>query len=326
MAARLIELDEARRAVLDRVQPLTYERERLADALGRVLAEDVPDAVAAGSDVRRAGEDVGADELVIAAGTSLGPAHLGVLASLGHAEVRCFARPRVSVLTTGDELVAPGRELPPGAIYNSSSYSVPALAREAGANMGMTTTIRDEPRAMAEAIGRSLETSDVIVICGGMSVGAHDHVRATLARLDVSERFWGVALKPGEATWFGVRGRALVFGLPGNPVSAMVTFTLFVAPALRALAGASPDAARTTALLARDVAKQPGLAHALRCRLRASERGWIAEPTGEQGSYVLTSMLDADALAILPSASAGATSGEPVAVELLPGARPGMTG
>ncbi len=411
MAARLIEIDDARRVVLDCVQPLTHERERLAGALGRVLAEDVrsvgpvppfdssamdgfalrfsdvsdaaevrparlsvvgesraghpatralgageaiaistgavlPDGadavvpveatsannghvdvlttVAAGADVRRAGEDIGADEAVLAAGTRLGAAHLGVLASLGRADVRCHVRPRVSVLTTGDELVAPGRELPPGAIYNSSSYSVPALAREAGADVGLTSTVRDEPRATVDALARALETSDVLVVCGGVSVGEHDHVRPALARLGVDERFWGVALKPGKPTWFGVREQTLVFGLPGNPVSAIVTFTLLVAPALRALAGESPAAVRATALLSDDVAKRPGRAHALRCRLRASERGWLAEPTGAQGSHVLTSMLGADALAILPSESAGARAGERVAIELLPGARPGL--
>lgn len=411
MAAPLIEIDDARRAVLDCTHPLTYESERLADALDRVLAEDVhsagpvppfdssamdgfalrcadvrdavegrpatlsvvgesraghpasravgsgeavaistgaivPDgadavvrveltsarnghvdvlaAVPAGNDVRRAGEDIGADELAVAAGTLLSPAHLGVLASLGRAEVRCFMRPRVSVLTTGDELVAPGRELPHGAIYNSNSYSVPALAREAGAHVGLTTTVRDEPRATAEALLRALDTSDVVVICGGVSVGEHDHVRPTLAELGVVKRFWGVALKPGKPTWFGVREQTLVFGLPGNPVSAMVTFALFVAPALRALAGAPAETPRTTALLAHDLAKRPGRAHAVRCRLRASEQGWVAEPTGAQGSHVLTSMLGADALAILPSDSAGASAGERVAIELLPGARPGF--
>jgi molybdopterin molybdotransferase len=288
---------------------------------GRV---DVLTAVASGNDVRLAGEDIGADELVLAAGARLGPAHLGVLASLGRSEVRCFRRPTVSILTTGDELVAPGRELPHGAIYNSSAYSIPALAAEAGGVIGLTTTVRDEVRATADGLTRALDTSDVVVICGGVSVGEHDHVRPTLAQLGAVERFWGVALKPGKPTWFGMRERTLVFGLPGNPVSAMVTFTLFVAPALRALSGASPDAARTTALLTHDVEKRPGRTHAVRCRLRASERGWLAEPTGDQGSHVLTSMLDADALAILPRESTGASAGERVAIELLPGARPGV--
>jgi molybdopterin molybdotransferase len=321
MAGGLIEVDDARCAVLDCARALTYESERLANALGRVLAEEVR-SVDPGNDVRRAGEEIGADEVVVAPGTWLGPAHLGVLASLGRAEVRCFMRPRVSVLTSGDELVAPGRELAHGAIYNSNSYSVPALAREAGAQVGLTTTVRDEPRATAEALLRALDTSDVVVICGGVSDGEHDHVRPTLAELGVVERFWGVALAPGEPTWFGVRDRTLVFGLPGDPVSATVTFTLFVAPALRALAGAPPAFAQTTAVLARDVAKRPGRAHAVRCRLRASADGWAAEPIGEERSHALASMLGADALALLPSDGAGARAGERVAIELLPGARP----
>lgn len=321
MTGGLIGVDDARCAVLDCARALTYESERLADALGRVLAEEVR-SIDPGSDAQRAGEEIGVDEVVVARGTRLDPVHLGALASLGRAEVRCFMRPRTSVLTSGDELVAPGRELSHGARYNANSYSVPALAREAGAQVGLTTAVRDEPRATAEALLRALDTSDVVVICGGASVGEQDHVRPTLAELGVVERFWGVALEPGEPTWFGVRDRTLVFGLPGDPVSAIVTFALFVAPALRALAGASPALARTTALLARDIAKRPGRTHAVRCRLRASDEGWVAEPTGEERPDALASMLGADALALLPSDSGDARVGERVAIEPLPGARP----
>jgi molybdopterin molybdotransferase len=157
------------------------------------------------------------------------------------------------------------------------------------------------------------------VISGGVSVGPHDHVRPTLAALGAEEVFWGVALRPGKPTWFGVApSGCLVFGLPGNPVSAMVTFLLFVRPAIRAMLGASPTQADSaTAVLDSDYPKQPGRAHVVRCRLELRDDGWHATPTKDQGSHVLTSMLGADALAMIPTTSGTVRSGERVKIELL---------
>jgi molybdopterin molybdotransferase len=411
MGAAPIELDDARRIVLEYAAPLASERVALDETLGRVLAEQVrsvgplppfdssamdgfalrfadvrgatlrtpvtlqvvaesraghpsdralaageavaistgailpagADAVVAvertnasnghvevlaavphGNDVRRAGEDIGAQRPVLAAGSRVCPAELGVLASLGRAQLDCFERARVALLSTGDELVDLGGELPHGAIYDSNSHALAALAEQAGALVLSREHVRDEAAATSAAIARALRGADVVVICGGVSVGAHDHVKASLAELGVQEHFWRIALKPGKPTWFGTSGRTLVFGLPGNPVSAIVTFTLLVAPALRALSGDSPDAPRTEAAIACDYEKPAGRAHALRCRLRLTESGWRAEPTGAQGSHVLTSMLGADALALIPSQSVGVGGGERVTVELLAGARPGF--
>jgi molybdopterin molybdotransferase len=184
--------------------------------------------------------------------------------------------------------------------------------------------VPDDAELTRRAIERALGAADVVVLCGGVSVGVHDHVRASLAALGVTEHFWGVALKPGKPTWFGSRGDTLVFGLPGNPVSAMVTFVLFTAPALSALSGRSAGLRRSMATLSSDYAKTPGRAHAVRCRLQLSEHGWNAEPTGAQGSHILTSMLDADALAIIPAAKASVGAGERVEFTLLPDAWPGM--
>lgn len=294
----------------DAVVPV--ERASHLDGLVHVFGGLEPEA-----NIRRAGEDTRAGETALPAGVTLGPAELGVLASVGCSAPLCVARPRVVILVTGDELVEPGEPLRPGAIYNSNAHSIAALVREAGGSVAGTASVRDDPLGTRAAIDSALEGADVLVICGGVSVGEHDHVKSSLAELEVRERFWGIALKPGKPTWFGNHGRTLVFGLPGNPVSAMVTFTLLAAPALRALGGAPANSRRMSATITRDYDKQPGRAHAVRCRLSLGEAGWMAEPTGPQGSHILTSMLGADALAMIPSESGPVSAGEQVEVELL---------
>jgi molybdopterin molybdotransferase len=280
-----------------------------------------------GRDIRRAGEDIAAGEVVIDAGTEIGPAEAGVLVSVGRAEVACARRPRVSLLTTGDELQEPGAPLRPGAIRNSNAHSLAALVERAGALTETVEIVPDDRAASEAALDRAL-AADVAVISGGVSVGPHDHVRPALAGLGADEAFWGVALRPGKPTWFGTvappkrrrsrdSDRRLVFGLPGNPVSAMVTFLLFVRPAIRAMLGTAGAARRATAVLDQDYEKQPGRAHLVRCRLELRDDGWHARPTKDQGSHVLTSMLGADALAIIPTASGTVTAGERVEIELL---------
>jgi molybdopterin molybdotransferase len=154
-------------------------------------------------------------------------------------------------------------------------------------------------------------------VSGGVSVGPHDHVKPALAALGVEERFWGVALKPGKPTWFGARGERLVFGLPGNPVSAMVTFHLFARPALRALAGAEPADTRARAVLDRPWKRARNRDEVLRCRLSARDDGWHVEPTKAQGSHVLTSMLDADAFALIEAGEGEVPAGARVDIELV---------
>ncbi len=193
---------------------------------------------------------------------------------------------------------------------------MPPLARLAGGEVVSVAWTPDEPAATRNVLSAALE-ADVTVVCGGVSVGEHDHVKAALAELGVAEVFWRVALKPGGPTLFGTRGDTLVFGLPGNPVSVMVTFLLFARPALIAMAGGAPVERRTMARLGTDYAKSTDRAHAARCRLELDEHGWVAWPLAHQGSHVLTSMLAADCLALIPTESAGMAAGETVEVELL---------
>ena len=289
------------------------EEVEVRDGTIRVAAPVPP-----GRDVRRAGEDVGAGEAVLRRGTVLGASELGVLASVGRPLVSCSRPPRVGVLTTGDELVGPGNDLLPGKIRDANAHSVPALARTAGASVTVDHT-SDDAVATRDAVSRLL-SADVAVVCGGVSVGEHDHVRPAFAELGVEEVFWGLALRPGRPTWFGTAADgALAFGLPGNPVSAMVTFILLARPALLALQGASPELQRSTAVLEGGYPKQPGRAHAVRVRLEPRDDGWHAVPTKRaQASHVLTSMLGADALAIIPAERGDVAAGERVDVELLP--------
>jgi molybdopterin molybdotransferase len=278
--------------------------------------------VAPGKEVRRAGEDMRAGEVVLERGTLLGPAELGVLASAGAARVRCARRPRVAVLITGDELVEPGRPLAPGQVRNSNAYSVAALVRRAGAELASLRHVGDDREATVEAVRAALD-SDLLIACGGVSVGPHDHVKAAFAALAVEEVFWGVALRPGHPTWFGVKnksgpeGTTLVFGLPGNPVSAMVTFHLFVRPAIAALSGATLPRRRASAVIDERYGKRPGRAHVVRCRLEARDDGWHVRPTKAQGSHVLTSMLGAEALAYVEVERGDVEAGERVEIEIL---------
>jgi molybdopterin molybdotransferase len=287
-------------------------------------------AVEPGRDIRQAGEDIAGGEVVLERGATLGPAELGVLASVGRGEVPCARRPRLAVLTTGDELVDPGRPLQPGQIRNTNAYAVPAQGHRAGAEVVDVVRLPDALPATLEAIRKALR-ADVVVVCGGVSVGPHDHVKSAFDQLGIEEVFWGLALRPGRPTWFGVSrdgeqeqdggGRegaaTLVFGLPGNPVSAMVTFHLLVRPALRAMLGASSPTRRATAVMDEPYAKHPGRAHAVRCRLEARADGWHVKPTKAQGSHVLTSMLGADALAMLDAQRGDVSAGERVEIEFL---------
>jgi molybdopterin molybdotransferase len=188
--------------------------------------------VAAGNHVRGPGEDLRAGATVLRAGATLGPAELGLAVEAGRATVRCTRLPRVAVLATGDELVAPGEPLSPGQLHNSNAVTLGALARLAGATLVHTDAVPDDAAATRSAIGRALDGTDVLLLTGGVSVGPHDHVKPALVDLGVDEVFWRVALRPGKPLWFGTRGRRLVFGLPGNPVSAVVTFLLLARPGL----------------------------------------------------------------------------------------------
>jgi molybdopterin molybdotransferase len=272
---------------------------------------------APGANVRRAGEDVAAGATVLRRGDELGPAELGLLAALGVEAVSCHRRPRVAVVSSGDELVPPGEPLPPGGIRDSNSTMVSALLAAAEAELHSLGAAGDSLEATVAALEPAL-AADALIVCGGVSVGEHDHVKDAFEQLGVERVFWRVGLRPGGPTFFGRRGDALVFGLPGNPVSVFATFTLLAAPALSVLAGGSPDRRRTTATLGAAYEKTTERAEAVRCELELTAGGWVATPRPRQASHVLTSLLGADCLAILPPEARRLEAGATVEVELLP--------
>jgi molybdopterin molybdotransferase len=262
----------------------------------RTRGEVEVEAVVPGDNIRPRGGDVRAGEVVAAAGTRLGPPQLGALAAAGIARVRVARRPRVAVLATGSELRAPGEPLGPGEIYESNSVLLSAQIASEGADVTVLPRVADDEAATTEALVRGLE-HDVLVTSGGVSVGPHDLVRGALAELGVEEVFWRVAARPGKPVAFGVHGRTLVFGLPGNPVSSLVGFELFVRPALRALQGAAdPRPAYLPGVLA-----APRRRNAHRDDLvRARRDGDRLVPVTGQESHMIVRSSGADALVLVP--------------------------
>jgi molybdopterin molybdotransferase len=270
-----------------------------------------------GKNIRRAGEDVVTGDRVLAAGTPLHPAEIGVLASLGHSRVLVHKRPRVVIISTGSELVEVDQPLGPGQIRNSNSYTIQAMCRQLGADATILGIVPDDYQATRRAFEAGLEY-DVLLSSGGVSVGKFDFVKDVQAELGVEQRLWGVAMKPGKPLVFGVRGKTLVFGLPGNPVSAMVGFELFVRSALLRLMGYR----KTTrplyqAVIEEDVANPDGRTYVVRVRAWREDGTWHISSTGAQGSGILRSMVGANGLAFVPGGLRGVRAGEQVEFLLL---------
>ena len=270
--------------------------------------------------IRDAGEDVEVGARVLGPGCALGPAHAGLLASLGRSVVAVHQRPRVAILSSGDELVEPDGDIAGGRIVSSNSYTLAAQCREEGAEPIYLGIARDTPQDL-EASFRGGLRADVIVSSAGVSVGDRDYVRDVLAKLGCELRFWGVRIKPGYPLAFGrLSGDAgaLVFGLPGNPVSAMVTFEQFVRPALRKMAGQrSLFRPLVRARLAERLVKKPGRLHFVRVELVREAGAIVARSTGNQSSGVLTSMVRGHGLLVFPAEAHELRAGDEATVQVL---------
>ncbi|HUJ14226.1 MAG TPA: gephyrin-like molybdotransferase Glp [Thermoanaerobaculia bacterium] len=271
-----------------------------------------------GTNTRKRGEDMRAGDIVLHGGTPLGAAEVGVLASAQRSVVRVSRKPRVAIISTGDEIVEVDQPRAAGKVINSNSYSLAALAREAGAEPRMLGIVRDTREDTIAAIESALE-SDFIISSGGVSVGAYDFVKDALDALGAETKFWQIAMKPGKPVVLSrVRDR-VYFGLPGNPVSCMVSFLLFIAPALRKSMGQTHALLppTVTARLTGPLKSRGDRRNYLRVRVVAHEGELLAHPMHSQGSGVSTSMVQANGFAIVETNVTRVAAGETIATVLV---------
>ncbi|HEX9775328.1 MAG TPA: gephyrin-like molybdotransferase Glp [Actinomycetota bacterium] len=279
------------------------------DTVAGAGAVEVVVGARSGHHVRPRGEDVRAGSTVIDAGTQLRPVHLGVCASLGLREVPVHPRPRVAILSSGEEVIEAGRPLAGAQVYDANRTLLAAMCEAAGATVVAADLIGDDPGALRDWLTTQAARADAIVTTGGASVGEHDWMRAVLEEHGALE-LWRVAIKPGKPVMLGRIGRTPVLGLPGNPGSAFTGTHVFVQPAIRIMSGRSPEPASVRARLTAPVANR---SRTLFCRVRLD--GDRATPMPAQSSVVLSNLIDADGYAIVPPG--GLDAGAEVTVELL---------
>ncbi len=265
--------------------------------------------------VRQAGEDIARGEVVFKAGKYCHPSDIGLIASLGIGEVNVYRKPKVAFFSTGDELVSIGTELQEGQIYDSNRYTLWSMLTRLGVDIIDLGVIKDTPEAVENAFMQASASADVVITSGGVSVGDADYVKKTLDKLG-QVNFWKVAMKPGRPLAFGNINDAYFFGLPGNPVSVMVTFYIFVQPALEKLMGRTPTPRiQINAISQSELKKRPGRVEYQRGYCTLNDNGdYIVEKTGAQGSGILRSMSDANCFIYLPMQSKGISKGEKVTI------------
>ncbi|SCZ49881.1 molybdopterin molybdotransferase MoeA [Thiohalomonas denitrificans] len=269
-----------------------------------------------GENVRHPGEDIARNTVVLSTGRRITPSDVGLLASLGIAEVRVNRRLRVAIFSTGDELVPLGQSLGEGEIYDSNRYTVAAMLRRMDVDVLDMGVVRDDPNAIEQAFTSAAEVADVVITSGGVSVGEADFVKSTLDKLGEVD-FWRIAMKPGKPLAFGRLGNAAFFGLPGNPVSAVATFYQVVQPSLLHLTGSSDTGRlRVKAHTTEKLKKRPGREDFQRGILESDASGnLVVRGTGMQGSHVLSSVSRANCFIVLPAESGDVEAGDEVTVE-----------
>ena len=269
------------------------------------------------TNVSNRGEDIKKGEVVLRKGKVIRPAEVGMLSSLGISEVKVYSRPVVSVIATGDELVNINEKLGKGKIRNSNSYSLSSQVIKAGGIPNIIGIARDNRKDLVEKIKKSRD-SDILILSGGVSVGIYDLVKKVLLEIGVKSLFWKINIKPGKPVFFGRKGRQLVFGLPGYPVSSMLTFDLFVRPCILKMYG-NKDTYRNivNAKLQSKIKRKPGRREYIRAKIKLIDGDYYVNPTGPQGSGILKSLVLADGLIIVPEEVSCMPKGSTVKVILL---------
>jgi molybdopterin molybdotransferase len=272
-----------------------------------------------GENVRRRGEDVRTGDVVLRAGARLGPAQLGLLAAVGRDRIKVRPKPRVVVLSTGSELVEPGSPVAPGQINESNSYVLTAAIREAGALAFRVGIVKDDQRVLLDTIEDQLIRADMVVTSGGVSVGAYDVVKEVLSRLGTVD-FEAVAMQPGKPQGFGSVGpdNTPIFTLPGNPVSAYVSFEVFVRPAIRRMLGVEPLHRTTVGAVCTEALSSPaGRRQYTRAWLDVAEGRYVVRPVGGPGSHLLGDLAQANAFIVVPEDVTQIPAGQAVTVMVL---------
>lgn len=280
----------------------------------------IPAGVKAGQNRRRAGEDTAAGSVALAGGQALTPAALGLVASVGIHRVSVVRRPRVAVLSGGDELAQPGQPLKPGQVHDSNRVSLMALLTGLGCEVLDLGIVADDPEALESALSCGAAMADIVLSSGGVSVGEADFIHGLLSKLGEVD-FWKVNMKPGRPLAFGRIGKAAFFGLPGNPVAASVAFVQFVRPALLKMMGASPLPAlpEFDVTCASALKKAPGRREYQRGILSLLDGRWQVTSTGPQGSGMLRSLVRANCFIVLDEARGNVAPGETVRVQVFEG-------
>ena len=270
-----------------------------------------------GQHIRREGEEIHLGDLLINDGTRITTAEIGTMATFGYKDIQVYRKPKLALFATGDELVEPGNDLLPGQIYNSNIYVFEDLARRAGAEVVLKNVIKDDKDSLKTFLADAFDSCDMVISSGGVSMGKFDYVRDVFMELGVKEHFWKVAQKPGRPLFFGSNSTALIFGLPGNPVSAFIGFMEYVWPVLESMTGQS----RSSTISA--VLDESFLLDAVKTRYLFgntwSEDGQlICAPSKKVGSHMLTSSLEANCIIVADPGDIPLTKGAQIRVRLLP--------
>ncbi|MBW3651987.1 MAG: molybdopterin molybdotransferase MoeA [Actinobacteria bacterium] len=296
-----------------------------ADAVVRQELAEVDDGavvvheeVGAGTDVRYAGEDIRAGETILHAGTLLGSAEIGALAAVNIARPVVVRRPRIALVSTGDELVSPGPELEPGQIRDANAPALTAAAHAAGAEIVSSVRVGDDREATVATLATAMQGADIVATVGGVSVGPHDHVRPALEQLGAKQIFCRVSLKPGGQVclYVGADG-TLAFALPGNPASALTAFRVLLVPAIYGMLGRDLTLHTARGVAETDLEGTIGRTSVIRCSAKMHDDGWHVTPNGDQRSHILTSMLGVPVLALVPEDCEVLRAGEPVDIEFV---------
>ncbi len=256
-----------------------------------------------GKNTGRVGEDVKKGEVVLESGSVIGPPQMGMLAALGMTEIKVSRRPKVAVISTGDEVTTPGKPLRPGSIYDANGYSLIGLAKGRGCDARFLGNVKDRPEALMKKLGQA-EFADIVLMTGGVSVGDFDFVTGLLRSVGIRELFYKAFIQPGKPTFCGAKDKRLYFGLPGNPVSAMVCHELYVRPALDKMLGKTNwGMKRGKAVLDADLKVRPGRRKFIRASVAGRGPDVRVRPYKNQKSGILSSMIEADLLIDVPGAT-----------------------